>query len=91
LPASIRDNQAVTLVSALPSPRLAQLGDDVGIEQERQEKSAGRGNSCRRGGSKSMSDNPGMATASTRLWCLLVIRWYKDVNRCADRVKVSEP
>jgi len=38
-----------------------------------------------------MSDNPGMASASKRLWCLPVIRWYKDVNRCADRVKVSEP
>ncbi|MCY1557696.1 hypothetical protein D9M68_945660 [compost metagenome] len=45
----------------------AQLRNHVGIEQEHQEKSAGRGKSRDRGGASSISDSPGIESAATML------------------------
>ena len=52
---------------------LAQLGNDVGIEQVHQERSAGRkSGALARTGSNSMSSRPGMASRSTMLGCLAI-------------------
>src|SRR5271165_6704189 len=60
---------------------LAQLGNDVGIEYEHYEKSAGRARSRARGGSNSISASPGMDRASTMLRRLPVMRWYSSMVR----------
>lgn len=48
---------------------LAQLGDDMGVEEVVQSRSTLRVLIAARGGSKSMSERPGMASAAPRLRC----------------------